>query len=937
MNAFVKKEIRLLLPSFIISLILAASMWLVPGRPSGVDGILYLFPFLLCPAMVVMMALQSFGAEVTYGTLAGLLAQPVEREKIWRIKTRLLGLAVVIVGMFWWWTFNLKFSSVGDWKDLKDYWDTMAFVWLFAGCVFSGGLWTVLLLRQVAAAFWFTLLTPAALWILGGGLLAQLPVSENWLRFFFILLLGGYALAGGWLARRLFFRAQDLQWTGGNLALPETQTGSAIFKKSGRQRVWRPRAALWWKELMLHQSQIIMAGVLVLVHLGVILTRTFGHFQKNSTMEFIVSNFWLLWLVMPVLVGCAAVAEERKLGTLDSQFCLAAKRRTQFLIKLTVALGLGIFLGLVLPFIFEGHRILPELKTDPRQQNTSVVMLFAPLTSSYIVGLTLQEIFNSLMWTMPFLLVAGLCALVTLLAFYASSLSRNTLQALAPAALLLLLVWLLIYVSAFPSRFGVGFLWRGSLVFWLVLPAMLLTLLVLLYRNFKIVRPDGKVWMKNGFTLTVVLLLTTALTSATYHRAWELLSPIETPHGAAQLTRTNPPRLQINNNTITVYLPDGRVWMNRYTSQGSPFLTSLAADKSFGGGQFLEGTNWTTVRDTWTDIIGIQRDGSLWVSETPDANRLYARSGFGAVSKTTKLIRFGERQDWKGISVEFGSPILLKTDGELWRWEGTNRWQRNKPWPGLKTITPQAIAIGGSDWERLETIGYRTFFIKTNGQVWVIPRESYGADEAETKISLGKNIDLMRRPFLENAQWRDLTSGYFVGGEITWLGVAKDGSLRKFAEWGRLPDGVPNTHSTSKRLRNAHYGYIKSNRQIGNESDWLASAQAVGQLTTLKKDGTIWKWNFWKSRDPLGKQPEAFNVNQANAKKFSQHSDWVAIASMNDDYSRAGIVSLAADGSLYLWRFERNAQNFFYSDYGSGWLQVSRKPQLLGNIFAKTE
>ena len=47
-------------------------------------------------------------------------------------------------------------------------------------------------------------------------------------------------------------------------------------------------AALLAKEFQLHQSQFIMAGVLLLLHLGVIATRKFGHFPKNSSPEFVL-------------------------------------------------------------------------------------------------------------------------------------------------------------------------------------------------------------------------------------------------------------------------------------------------------------------------------------------------------------------------------------------------------------------------------------------------------------------------------------------------------------------------------------------------------------------------------------------------------------------------------------------------------------------------
>ena len=90
-------------------------------------------------------------------------------------------------------------------------------------------------------------------------------------------------------------------------------------------------------------------------------TRKLGHYQRNSRLEFVLEIFWGLWLVMPMLVGAAAVAEERKLGTLAGQFCLPVKRRTQFAVKFRVVMLLSILFGVVMPLLLEGSRILPDI------------------------------------------------------------------------------------------------------------------------------------------------------------------------------------------------------------------------------------------------------------------------------------------------------------------------------------------------------------------------------------------------------------------------------------------------------------------------------------------------------------------------------------------------------------------------------------------------
>ncbi len=61
----------------------------------------------------------------------------------------------------------------------------------------------------------------------------------------------------------------------------------------------------------------------------------------------------MLWLVMPVVVGSMAVAEERRLGVMEGQLCLPVSRRVQFVIKGVFTLFLGIFLGGVMPMLLE--------------------------------------------------------------------------------------------------------------------------------------------------------------------------------------------------------------------------------------------------------------------------------------------------------------------------------------------------------------------------------------------------------------------------------------------------------------------------------------------------------------------------------------------------------------------------------------------------------
>jgi ABC-type transport system involved in multi-copper enzyme maturation permease subunit len=99
MNPLVKKEIRLLLPAWIAAMLLAiASFLLTVGNVGTVlpdtPGDLHIF-FLLLAA--TLLGIASFGPEFGSGTFTLLLSQPIERRRIWTIKTTVLALAFASV------------------------------------------------------------------------------------------------------------------------------------------------------------------------------------------------------------------------------------------------------------------------------------------------------------------------------------------------------------------------------------------------------------------------------------------------------------------------------------------------------------------------------------------------------------------------------------------------------------------------------------------------------------------------------------------------------------------------------------------------------------------------------------------------------------------------------------------------------------------------
>jgi len=196
MNALVKKEIRLLLPSWMVAMLLA----LVQAITRPYD---FYIACLLFFGLTIM-ALTTFGRETSLNTFSLLLAQPAERIRIWQTKLSVLAVAFLTVFIVWLVCFFISgFLHVFATNDYDSY-NLFIIICLIATATFTGGLWTTLLIRQVAGAFWLTLLVPAVLFGFSAGFLAQ-NQSNNLLIAVLCVIFAIYSVGGFLFARWLFF------------------------------------------------------------------------------------------------------------------------------------------------------------------------------------------------------------------------------------------------------------------------------------------------------------------------------------------------------------------------------------------------------------------------------------------------------------------------------------------------------------------------------------------------------------------------------------------------------------------------------------------------------------------------------------------------------------------------------------------------------------
>jgi alpha-tubulin suppressor-like RCC1 family protein len=273
------------------------------------------------------------------------------------------------------------------------------------------------------------------------------------------------------------------------------------------------------------------------------------------------------------------------------------------------------------------------------------------------------------------------------------------------------------------------------------------------------------------------------------------------------------------------------------------------------------------------ETVGIQPDGTLWISDKPESGQWIPG----------KLRQYGSETNWQQLELAYSGVVLLKTDGSLWRWgAATNELHQ---WPGLRAFAPCQIGTN-SDWEELFTLG-GICARGTDGRVWHLEMDwKTGKDELRRETNFDEIISQ--------------SASRLHDQQIAF--IKSDGTL-----W------VLNRHWDQKRNLVVGTGVL----QVGNENDWRAVAVNYDLMVALKSDGSLWRWNF--------REGDIVHAVKDSPTRLGIHNDWVAIAG-----NGGSLIALAGDGSLWLWPDRK-----FYG-YGM-LIELPKQPQSLGNIFSKSD
>lgn len=348
----VRKEVDLLRPAWLASVFLVQASLIGFGRGSGLDLMLF-------AGTSMLLASMPFGAEFQQRTLASLLSQPVARTDWWSMKHRALGIALLLH----WITYLLSRAAYGFDTDLLVAGGTLSAAFLAWGAtpwwnLVARGLLPGLVFSITVPmiTFFMLVLTVDALSMADTMRVGTLTGDEVWL---FLLLFGVapvYAGVAHRLGRARWLRLEASEQggvEGGVISLPMFRRGAG--DRSERSSIGLHLAA---KELRIQTATLLM-GVATIV-MGLVSLVPMNFIKSPETM--IQGGFVMLAGATILMAGASTVAEERRLGTLDSQLILPTSRSLQWWIKIGVALALAVAAGVLLwarrPVIAIGYTIV---------------------------------------------------------------------------------------------------------------------------------------------------------------------------------------------------------------------------------------------------------------------------------------------------------------------------------------------------------------------------------------------------------------------------------------------------------------------------------------------------------------------------------------------------------------------------------------------------
>jgi hypothetical protein len=353
----------------------------------------------------VALGAQSFGLEYAHRTLGLLLSQPIDRRRVFFYKLAVLTVMLV----------TLTVAILVLYDDLLRRAPSPhtgpSMLMLAAACGLFVAPTLTMLCRSTLAGIVFTIAIPGLLSLSADVVGALVYGLENaaaidrfrllvfWRGMLVICVLGALA---GW---RMFMRLEVIEGHA-HVQFPETLRASPSAAVPARLHwAW----ALVTKELRVQQMTFLVAILFACLWTGLV---WLGWSRTGGLPVFLHPVTLLYAALLAMLIGSLSSAEERHFGTLEWQILQPTPAWQQWAIKVGVALGLVLALGVGLPLAL--GRLAPFAGRISGREAQQIALALVLLTSGAIYVSTLcRSGVAALVWS--FASVAGTIAFVRML------------------------------------------------------------------------------------------------------------------------------------------------------------------------------------------------------------------------------------------------------------------------------------------------------------------------------------------------------------------------------------------------------------------------------------------------------------------------------------------------------------------------------------------
>jgi hypothetical protein len=381
----------------------------------------------------------SIGHEYMDRTLDALLVLPVRRQRLLLVKLGVMGMMLLTLGVV---------AYAGVFNDLNQG-ERLAASAVPVLCGVFLAPWLTMVCRSPLAGTVLTMATPLVLMILGWEIGFRLQAGPMFATRFSCLATSGLCAIGGVATWRVFMRLEAIQGRLEDMQLPYWPPRRATALRQGTSRrhhesngpgsaaaSFKRRHPVWQlvtKELRLQQLAVVIAGLHLFGWLAVMLLPAPVYRDAYAGLSALYAA------LLGVLIGAIASAEERQLGTIESQVLQPVAMWQQWAVKMWVVLGLAILLGIGLPMVLAS--VGPAADAKPMLGRPPAMTILLLTAGSLYVSSLCASGASALVMALP----AAICA------------AWFQLVALGPVALVARAAWSRVFDAAAAS----GSLLRG--------------------------------------------------------------------------------------------------------------------------------------------------------------------------------------------------------------------------------------------------------------------------------------------------------------------------------------------------------------------------------------------------------------------------------------------------------------------------------------------